>query len=79
MTFLGFALETLMKSQDTQKNWEAITEAKLRYNFSRMSLMSVDLLTLGMWESNSHGESILPMGIHCGRDWTEGWPTMIGS
>ena len=36
MTFLGCALETLMKSQDTQKKYEVITEAKLKCNFSGM-------------------------------------------
>ena len=32
-TSLGFALETLMKSQDTQKNWEAIIEASSNATF----------------------------------------------
>ena len=64
----GYVLGILMSWFEVMKNWVEIGEVTTRCNSSRMQLMSVVLLILGIQAQNLHGANTIVMGIRFGKD-----------
>ena len=64
----GYVHGILMSWFEVMKNWVEIGEVTTRCNSSRMQLMSVVLLILGIQAQNLHGANTTVMGIRFGKD-----------